>query len=111
MKDIQLGRFASCTLLVLLISACAYSGVLGGPTPLSDSECLRSDSHTLHSTEEGYVCLPAIALCEVGFAQGVDKPSMCTSKTGCMYVPGDCFCPPNINVICVCGGGEPAMCI
>jgi len=111
MKSSAISEFSSCAVLAISMSACTANDVFSGARTMSDGQCLRSESHTLHRTDDGYVCLPAVSVCEDGFAQGSDKPSVCTAISGCTYVPGDCYCPPDPNVICICGGGEPPQCI
>jgi len=114
-KDSTLVKLVRSAILVLSVAACAFNNNLfSDPLAFSDSDCLRSGAHTLQRTEDGYLCVPcvpSVSTCEEGFAQGTDKPSVSTVKPGCTYIPGDCYCPPGGNVICVCGGGELAMCI
>ena len=113
MKSSLLLRLTVCIVLIQCLSSCGYNVTTSFPvsTKVSDSQCLRSSDYTLHRNEGGYYCLPAVSRCEKGFVQGSDKPSLCEAKTGCKYIPGDCFCQPDINVMCVCGGGEPPMCV
>ena len=85
-----------------------------------------------------YVCRPAQGACEVGFAQwdlpggGADLATpaaaetaiaTCTSRTGCAYVPHDCYCgcrgygatavkdgAETPACFCYCAGGRPPSC-
>ena len=78
---------------------------------LTELQCIKSTECTLKFVERNkYVCAPANGKCEVGFIQwGDNQVQSCESKSGCKYVPGSCYCRP--DVICRCGGGEPPKCI
>ena len=78
---------------------------------LSELQCIKSSECTLNLVERNkYICAPDRGRCEVGFIQwGNNKVQSCESKRGCKYVPGNCYCQP--DVICRCGGGEPPKCI
>ena len=77
---------------------------------LTEKACLTSAACTLKKTKEasGYECLPAKDHCELLFRQNEGTKEICESKQGCEFVPGQCYCPP--DVLCVCGGGEPPLC-
>jgi len=67
-----------------------------------------------------YWCRKPANHCERDFAQirerafpshealAPDPKAVCNAKTGCVYAPGRCYCPPNVD--CKCGGGEPPNC-
>lgn len=77
---------------------------------LTEQECFTSAACTLtrNETADGYQCRPAKDHCELLFRQSDGTRESCEAKTGCVFVPASCYCPP--NTICVCGGGEPAQC-
>jgi len=83
------------------------------PTPSCESlpilDCLESLQCTLTTKDTGYVCRKADNHCEQDFSQKTGTAEQCTAKPNCQFIPGKCFCPP--DVICVCGGGPPRMCV
>jgi len=83
------------------------------PTPscesLPISDCLVSLQCTLTTKDKGYICRKARNHCEQDFSQKTGTAEQCTTKPNCQFIPGKCFCPP--DVICVCGGGPPRMCV
>ena len=78
---------------------------------LTELACIKSPACTLVQVEtNSYRCRPATGKCELGFLQwGEKQKENCESKPDCKYVPGSCYCPP--DVICRCGGGRPPQCV
>ncbi len=92
-------------------------------TALSELDCVTSAACTLHKKSgdvSGYECRSASNACERDFVQlsgpPVGGPSLpdrkqtCESRTGCVFDPGECYCPPVKNIDCYCSGGKPPMC-
>jgi len=77
---------------------------------LTEKECLSSAACTLtkNETAEGYQCRFAKDHCELMFRQSEGTKESCEAKTGCVYAPATCYCPPGVK--CECSGGEPAQC-
>lgn len=86
------------------------SMMLVGCVSLSETECLKSPDHTLVQPdgELHYECKAARNDCEKGFVQMEQGPAECNVKTSCEFVPGECYCPPDLQ--CFCGGGPPGSC-
>jgi hypothetical protein len=89
----------------------------GAPAPAPDcarrpeGACLDSTDCTLILDEEaqgGYRCQTAVPPCETGFRQSTGTAEECEEKAGCHFVPGRCYCSP--DVVCICGGGPPPQC-
>ena len=107
------------SLLALLIASLASCGE-GDPTSpqlpadcgaLSELPCINSSACTLVLADGGvgvYLCREAADACERGFRQRTDTRAACEAKPGCRFVPGVCYCPPDVT--CVCGGGPPPRC-
>lgn len=79
---------------------------------LSEKPCMDSPDCTLVPDDEaqgGYLCRQALAPCETGFRQGLDPAADCSAKAGCAFVPGRCYCAPDVT--CICGGGPPPSCV
>jgi hypothetical protein len=77
----------------------------------TELQCINSADCTLHqlgATVAGYVCKAAADLCEKGFKQKSGTRADCESKDGCVFIPQNCYCAP--DVICRCGGGPPSQC-
>ena len=88
--------------LVLVIIGCA---------PISDYQCLDSPNYTYAKVDPsplGYKCRRARGLCERGFIQSEHTAEQCEANSRCEYVPGACYCPPEVQ--CICGGGSPGQC-
>jgi len=77
---------------------------------MTEQQCLASAACNLskNETAEGYQCRFAKDHCELLFRQSESTKENCEDKTGCVYVPASCFCPPDAT--CECSGGEPAQC-
>jgi len=77
---------------------------------LTEQDCFSSAACTLtkNETAEGYQCRYANDHCELMFRQSEGTKETCEAKTGCVYVPASCYCPPDVK--CECAGGEPAQC-
>ncbi|MEJ2653218.1 MAG: hypothetical protein P8173_15915 [Gammaproteobacteria bacterium] len=77
---------------------------------MTEQECLSSAACTLtkNETTHGYQCRFAKDYCELLFRQSAENRESCEAKTGCVYVPASCYCPPDVK--CECSGGEPAQC-
>lgn len=74
---------------------------------LGQGDCIRSPACTLDPVEGGgYACRAAAGPCEEGLLQS-DRAA-CEARTGCVWDPGQCYCPE--DVVCVCGGGPPPTC-
>ncbi len=71
---------------------------------------MRSTTHVLELRDGSYVCRSAQNRCELDFVQHAFDEEACTSKSGCVYDPGECYCPLYEGVQCVCAGGPPPMC-
>lgn len=106
--------------LILLGLACAAPSApipLPGDEPadacagLDEMRCITSDECTLVLPEEGreYRCRTAEGRCERGFRQHDGDAESCEAKEGCRFVPGQCYCSPNVT--CICGGGPPPQCV
>jgi len=82
-----------------------------GCSGLSELDCLKSPDCMLHQIEKAnsYQCRAADNSCETGFIQSIHQSLDCEMKSGCKYLPANCYCAP--NKLCVCGGGSPAMCV
>ena len=69
-------------------------------------DCIIAPSCVLWGSENddpGYVCLEAAGACEVH-----TDPETCVRTTGCLWDPGDCYCPEGAD--CLCGGGPAPKC-
>lgn len=77
---------------------------------MTEQECFSSAACTLtrNETTHSYQCRFAKDHCELLFRQSEENRESCEAKTGCVYVPASCYCPPNVT--CKCTGGEPAQC-
>jgi len=77
---------------------------------MTEQECLSSAACTLsrNETAHGYQCRFAKDHCELLFRQSEGNRESCEDKSGCVYVPASCYCPPDAT--CECTGGEPAQC-
>lgn len=97
---------------------------LTGCAALDRANCLASKDCTLHRIGNNhYECLAAKGPCEMGLDQ--DDQKACVARTGCTFVPGNCYCtcpgPVTMRVPdgsqnglqcgCACGGGPPSMCV
>jgi hypothetical protein len=101
-----------CLLLCFLASILvAQAEELTQCSSLNELNCIKDPACTLvQKGVIGYQCRGAVGKCEVDFIQwGETQSESCESKTGCKYVPGKCYCPP--DVLCRCGGGKPPQCI
>lgn len=78
---------------------------------LDEMQCITSDDCTLIlvAEERGYLCRPAEGPCERGFQQRDGSAESCEAKAGCHFVPGHCYCSPDVT--CICGGGPPPQCV
>lgn len=79
---------------------------------LQELACISSDRCTLVVAGDGsreYLCRDATGRCEIGFRQHGDVAEACESKPGCRFVPGRCYCSPDVT--CICGGGPPPQCV
>lgn len=78
---------------------------------LGEMQCITSPACTLVLAGEqlGYLCRPAEGRCELGFHQHGDSAEACEAEEGCRFVPGQCYCSPDVT--CVCGGGPPPQCV
>lgn len=79
---------------------------------LAELQCIEAADCTLHQDAgrgSAYRCRAAANACERGFEQKSGAPEDCESKAGCVYVPQDCYCAP--DVICRCAGGPPRRCL
>ena len=79
---------------------------------LTELQCGSSELCTLILVGEmtgEYVCRPPEGPCETGFRQSSDTAESCEAKEDCSYVPGVCYCPPDL--VCFCGGGPPPQCL
>jgi hypothetical protein len=110
-----------------------------GCAELDRTACMASPRCTLQhagtTDRRAYLCRPARAPCEIGFAQagffgsGDDIPAadrqqaQCNARPGCVFEPGGCYCPCRGNghttvpdsagapaCQCDCGGGPPPVC-
>jgi hypothetical protein len=84
----------------------------GACARLTELACIDSDRCTLAVTEDGsreYVCREAAGPCETGFRQRGNDADACEAKSGCRFVPGRCYCSPDVT--CICGGGPPPQCV
>ncbi|MCB9644123.1 MAG: hypothetical protein H6728_13690 [Myxococcales bacterium] len=74
---------------------------------LSVSDCWKSRPLCVveYVSENKYACRAPRNDCE----KQLDMKS-CEASSGCGYDPGQCFCPPDPLMDCVCGGGPPPMC-
>ena len=73
--------------------------------------CIDSVRCTLELAEDDsreYRCRDAEEPCETGFRQSGGDAEACEAKPGCRFVPGRCYCSPDVT--CICGGGPPAQC-
>ena len=77
---------------------------------LTEQECFSSAACTLTRNEMApdYQCRLAKDHCELLFRQSEGTRESCESRTECVYVPANCYCPPDAT--CQCSGGEPAQC-
>ena len=98
-RPIRLCRIGFSLVLVLLLNGCFVA---------TESRCLASAKHTLWQDGQRYVCRRAVSECERGFVQEKHGPEDCEALGECEFVPGQCYCPP--QVVCVCGGGPPSRC-
>lgn len=74
---------------------------------LDELGCLDSTDCTLRQNDDKtYACTTAASECERGFSQRAGRREDCAE--GCNFSPGQCYCSP--DVVCVCGGGPPAIC-
>jgi hypothetical protein len=89
----------------------AQAGELTQCNLLSELNCIKTPACTLvQKGVNDYQCRGAVGKCEVDFIQWGEKQiESCETKPGCKYVPGNCYCPP--DVLCRCGGGKPPQCV
>lgn len=79
------------------------------PTPCSAmprDDCIASPACVLWGSQihdPGYVCVPAGGMCE----PHVD-PEVCSRTVGCVWDPGECYCPEGED--CFCAGGFAPKC-
>ena len=82
---------------------------------LNEQSCVESKECLLkQNADNKYICTKAVTGCEIGFIQfGDGSEKSCTKKSGCKFIPDNCYCPPGPHglITCPCGGGPPAMCI
>lgn len=102
-----------CWYLTLFLFVSVSGAVAGEKEQCGSSgelQCIKSPVCTLvHVKDHNYRCRAAAGKCEVGFIQWGDKQvESCETKTGCKYIPGSCYCPP--DVLCRCSGGKPPHC-
>lgn len=100
------------TLAVALVAGCSDS-VTDPLGCLSSTElaCIESRECTLFLASDSpttYTCRPTADRCEEGFSQRNDTQADCEAESGCLFTPGNCYCPPDL--VCVCGGGPPPQC-
>lgn len=78
---------------------------------LDEMQCITSDECTLvlPEGEREYRCRAAEGRCETGFRQHDGDAESCEAKEGCRFVPGQCYCSPDVT--CICGGGPPPQCV
>lgn len=77
---------------------------------LTELQCIKSSECTLSPVEiNKYICRAATGKCELDFIQFENSKQSCETKQGCKYVPGNCYCPP--DMLCRCGGGPPPKCV
>ncbi|HEX9734430.1 MAG TPA: hypothetical protein VGG06_20860 [Thermoanaerobaculia bacterium] len=78
---------------------------------LDEMQCITSAECTLILPEGGreYRCRTAEGRCEQGFRQYDGDAEACEAKEGCRFVPGQCYCSPDVT--CICGGGPPPQCV
>jgi hypothetical protein len=92
--------------IVCIADAAAVCGDMG------ELECINSTSCKLEliAPHGKYVCRESLGRCEHGFRQAGngDIQKLCEANAGCVFQPGNCYCPPNLE--CACGGGAPAQC-
>jgi hypothetical protein len=78
---------------------------------LTELQCINAPDCTLHqrgTTGSDYSCEAPANACEQGFKQKSGTRADCESKAGCVFVPQNCYCAP--DVICRCGSGPPSQC-
>ena len=94
-----------------LLASGAAAGEKAQCGSLGELQCIKSPVCTLVQVKDnGYQCRAASGKCEAGFIQWGDKQvESCESKADCKYVPGVCYCSP--DVLCRCGGGKPPRCV
>jgi hypothetical protein len=93
-------------------STSAWSAMVPRCDDLTELQCIDSGECTLILVSEmtgEYACRPAEGLCEPGFLQRSDTAQSCEAREGCSFVPGVCYCPPDL--VCFCGGGLPPQCV
>ncbi len=102
-------------LLMVALASCSSDPTTPEPPGecgvLSELQCINSGVCTLEFADPDtgtYLCRDAADSCEQGFRQRTDTAATCTERGGCRFVPGFCYCPP--DVVCVCGGGPPPTC-
>jgi hypothetical protein len=78
---------------------------------LTELACIDSVDCTLAVADGSpeYFCRDAEGPCETGFRQRGDGADACEAKPGCRFVPGRCYCSPDVT--CICGGGPPPQCV
>jgi hypothetical protein len=79
----------------------------------SELQCISATDCTLHQIGppgSKYECRDAANACEQGFRQKSGTPEECEAKPGCVFVPQNCYCAPDPDVVCRCGGGPPSQC-
>ncbi|MEE8524593.1 MAG: hypothetical protein V3T72_11735 [Thermoanaerobaculia bacterium] len=79
---------------------------------LNELACINSGRCSLVVAEDsshGYLCRDATGPCEIGFRQRGGDAEACAAKPGCRFVPGRCYCSPDVT--CICGGGPPPQCV
>jgi hypothetical protein len=83
----------------------------GACSSLKELACIDSADCTLAVAEGSreYFCRDAEGPCETGFRQRGDGADACEAKPGCRFVPGRCYCSPDVT--CICGGGPPPQCV
>src|SRR5712692_6269441 len=87
-------------LSVVLLSVTPLS-TAGEPTScavLDRAECHKSAMCIVSKTERGdYRCRARKGRCEANFNQwGPRAHESCEARVGCKFVPGRCYCPPNV---------------
>ena len=99
--------------IVIVTTALSCSSSSSAPPcdAMSESQCIDSSECTLvlaSPQPPDYTCVAARNACEQGFVQRTGDATSCEATQGCKFVPGECYCPPDL--VCVCGGGPPPQC-
>lgn len=90
----------------------AWSASVSNSGDLTELQCINSAESTLILVGEmtgEYMCRPSEGSCEPGFRQRTDTEESCEAKKGCVFIPGFCYCSPDL--VCFCGGGPPPQCV